>query len=290
MKTYRSILAQLSAQLSGPLSALVFFVMLLAPIQAFSESLTGSLARGGVVRIDPDTNRATVYSRQGASQLWDGTHELEDGSVIIINDGIVTSGSPAERNARPYASPDSDLTQISSSACVDLVIKVCGFNGACKNDEACSPARQLMQLEKEEAWQTRIQGPNQTSAQCRKALSNEKYFTRCPSQQLSDAPSACENLVQRVCGHENDCKNQPGCNAARQLFAMETQERLASRRPEDPTYTSGKCLDAMGDSGFFRKCGDPVNEAALEDAGNGSETPGSETTPAQPRFRDSTRR
>ena len=50
---------------------------------ACAQNWTGSLDSGGVVRIDPNTNRATVYSDNGSTQLWDGTHELQDGSVII---------------------------------------------------------------------------------------------------------------------------------------------------------------------------------------------------------------
>ena len=47
-----------------------------------------TLQHGGVVTVDPDTNRATVTQRGVTTPLWDGTHRLEDGSVLIINRGV----------------------------------------------------------------------------------------------------------------------------------------------------------------------------------------------------------
>lgn len=262
----------------------------LAPIQALGQSWTRGLEHGGVVKIDPTTNRATIYNDQGSTQLWDGTHRLENGSVIIVEDGVVKSGGGEARHSIAPVTPEPGGPLAGSSTCVELVIKVCGFNGECRNAEACSPARQLMQLEKEEAWQTHSQGPNETSAECRKALSNEGYFTRCQSQRLSDAPTSCEKLVSRVCGEDASCSDTPGCPPARQLLAMETQERLASRTPDRPTYTSGKCEEALKGSGFFRRCGQPAEDPGSGYGGSDSETPGSETSPAPPRFRDVTRR
>ena len=167
---------------------------------------------------------------------------------------------------------------IASSACVELVIKVCGFNGECKEAPPCSPARQLMQLEKDEAWQTRSQGPNQTTAQCRQALDNESYFVRCDVKRPSKTPTACEILANQVCGDSNQCAESEPCSAATQLLSMETQERLISRTPERPTYTSNKCRELTKGSEFFIPC---RSVSAEEDAGgNGSEKPQSEMPPA----------
>ena len=263
---------------------------ILAPALALGQSWTGGLERGGVVKIDPTTNKATIYDNRGATQLWDGTHRLENGSVIIVEDGIVRSGGgEAPRSSLPVQ-PEPGISRVGSSTCVELVIKVCGFNGECREAEACSPARQLMQLEKEEAWQTHSQGPNQTSAQCRKALSNEDYFVRCDNLRPSETPTACEKLVSRVCGDDANCSDTPGCPPARQLLAMETQERLASRTPDRPTYTSGKCEEALKGSGFFKQCGQQAENPVSATDGSDSERPVSETTPAPPRFRDLTRR
>ena len=225
-----------------------------------AQSWTGTLSEGGVVQIDPTTNKATIYTDKGATQLWDGTHQLQDGSVIIVDEGVVTSGGgelQPEVLAPPAPPALEETTPQTSSACVELVIKVCGFNGECSDSPACSPARQLMELEKDEAWQTRSKGPNKTSGECRKALTNEDFFSQCEVHRQSDVPTACERLVTHVCGEDDQCAQSPACSPARQLLAMETQERLASRIPDRPTYTSGKCLQAFEDQQFFKRCKAP---------------------------------
>ena len=228
---------------------------LLYTTQGSAQSWTKGLEDGGVVSVDPQTNKATVYTGKGSTQLWDGAHRLNDGTVIIVQDGIVTSGvdSTAPHPLAPVAE-DEAAQPLTSSACVELVIKVCGFNGECKDEPGCSPARQLMQLEKDEAWQTRSNGPNTTSVQCREALENEQFFARCTIVQTTEKPTACQNLVASVCGSENQCSEAPACSPAQQLLAMETQERLASRSPDRPTYTSKKCAESMTKSEFFSAC------------------------------------
>ena len=233
---------------------LLIFALLYAT-QSLAQSWTRGLDDGGVVSVDPKTNKATVYTSKGSTQLWDGTHQLNDGSVIIVRDGIVTSGagSPPPIAAEPTA-VDETTDPLASSACVELVIKVCGFSGECRDEPGCSPARQLMQLEKDEAWQTQSKGPNETSAQCRKALKSEQFFARCTVMQPVDTPTACQKLVANSCGSENQCSGEPACLPAQQLLAMETQERLASRSPDAPTYTSSKCEESLAKSDFFIAC------------------------------------
>jgi hypothetical protein len=244
--------------------------------QSLAQSWTKGLAEGGVISVDPSTNKATVYTGKGSTQLWDGTHRLNDGSVVIVRDGIVTSGidSAAPVPMAP-ASSEEPAIPLASSACVELVIKVCGFSGECRDEPGCSPARQLMQLEKDEAWQTGSKGPNETSVQCRKALRNENFFSRCAIVQPSDAPTACQNLVARVCGEELQCSAAPACSPAQQLLAMETQERLASRSPDRPTYTSKKCEESLGKSDFFIACtiGKSLTGGFSAGVGNSSEKP-----------------
>lgn len=238
------------------ISATVFLLTtLLCAAQSLAQSWTKGLVDGGVVSVDPRTNKATVFTGKGSTQLWDGTHRLNDGSVIIVQEGIVTSGAGniAPLAAEPVSS-DQATDPPASSACVELVIKVCGFSGECKVEPGCSPARQLMQLEKDEAWQTQSKGPNQTSLQCREALANEEFFARCAVVQSTDEPTACQKLVANVCGSENQCNGEPACSPAQQLLAMETQERLASRAPDKPTYTSKKCEESLGESAFFIAC------------------------------------
>lgn len=241
-------------------AAVLLFVTLFFAVQTMAQSWTRGLEDGGVVSVDPRTNKARVYTGKTSTQLWDGTHRLNDGSVIIVRDGIVTSGagSAAPLAAEPIAN-DEQTVPLASSACVELVIKVCGFSGECKDATGCSPARQLMQLEKDEAWQSRSKGPNGTSMQCREALQNEKFFSRCTVAQLTDAPTVCQMLVAMVCGSENQCSGQPACPPAQQLLAMETQERLASKTPDAPTYTSKKCEESLAESDFFVAC--PIGKA-----------------------------
>ncbi len=261
----------------------VALLLLLAfPPLLLSQNWTGSLQGGGLVTVDPNTNKATLYTDKGSTQLWDGTHRLQDGSVIIVENGIVTSGAGTHQTAiTPPVSVEPGAEAPASSACVELVIKVCGFNGECSDQKACSPARQLMQLERDEAWQSRSQGPNKTSTQCREALENEAYFTRCEKNRLADdTPTACKRLVDRVCGTGDQCDSAAACSPARQLLAMETQERLASRDPDRPTYSSKRCLEALQGSDFFKRC--PAS-APSPAADSGSGTPGSGIPPFPPR-------
>jgi len=252
---------------------LTLALLLTLPLASLAQTWTGSLQGGGLVTVDPNTNKATLFTDKGSTQMWDGAHRLQDGSVIIIDNGIVTSGAGSHQTpiTPPVAMEPGDSAP-SSSVCVELVIKVCGFNGECSDQPACSPARQLMQLERDEAWQSRSQGPNKTSVQCREALQNEGYFIHCQQNKLLETPTACKQLVDSVCGGQDQCDTAPACSPARQLLAMETQERLASRDPERPTYSSKRCLEALKGSDFFKRC-PTLAPGQSPDAGNGSETP-----------------
>jgi hypothetical protein len=67
--------------------------------------------------------------------------------------------------------------------------------------------------------------------------------------------SPCEKLVRRVCGEDEQCAQQDGCSAARQLLEMEQQERAADPTPNRMTYASGQCQEADRDRQFFASCG-----------------------------------
>ena len=71
--------------------------------------------------------------------------------------------------------------------------------------------------------------------------------------------SPCEQLVRQVCGKQDQCANVEACDPARQLLAMEQQERHASSNPNLMTYTSGQCLNAMKDKEYFGICPGPEN-------------------------------
>ncbi|MCB1758777.1 MAG: hypothetical protein KDI68_03225 [Gammaproteobacteria bacterium] len=228
------------------------FLLILIPLAA--HAWTAELHNGGVISVDSSTNKATIYSDRGTTQLWDGTHQLQDGSVVIVRDGVVTSGdSPQPLPESRQVEPDRAVPA-ASSTCVELVIKACGFNGECRDTGGCPAARQLMQLEQDEAWQTGSKGPNQTSVKCREALNNDSYFKRCDVVRHSESPTACERLTTSVCGSDNQCESSEACQAAQQLLAMETQERLVSRNPDRPTYTSKQCEESSANRSFFKSC------------------------------------
>jgi hypothetical protein len=270
-----------------PQCLLSLLLVLLLPGLLLAQDWTGALEDGEVVRVDPTTNRATVYSDKGSTQLWDGVHQLNDGSVIIVTDGVVTSGGGTTHQT-PFVPQVTDETMTPTpSPCVELVIKVCGFNGECSDDESCSPARQLMKLEKEEAWQTRGKGGQETTAQCREALANEAFFKRCEiEKKVSKKPTSCQKLVSFVCGPAGECSESKPCAPARQLLEMESKERSLSRRtPQHPTYSSKKCSEALEKPDFFTGCSVPEPEPK-PGYGDGSDsgTPASGMRPAPPQM------
>jgi len=150
---------------------------------ALAGGWTSQLQGGGTVTVDPGTNRATVTRDGVTSQLWDGAHRLQDGTILITNRGV--------------AIPNESILE----------------------------SRQI-QLPETEEWEgVRIVGT-----------------------------SPCERLVRRVCGDKNQCGDAEACNPANQLLDMETEERNASKNRGLMTYTSGQCLKAMNERGFFANC------------------------------------
>ncbi len=234
----------------------------LLPLPASAANYwTGNLQDGDVVRVERDTQKAKVFRDQGSAALWDGVHRLEDGSVIIVRDGVVVSGgkrplrpetveppeqSEGEDQALPFGPEDP--------ACVNLVIKVCGFDGQCNAAEACSPARQLLKLEKEEAMQHSNKGYNETARHCLEALEDESFFKPCAGSAAAP-PSECRKLADLVCGPNGECSDSRACSPARQLLDMEQEEIGMRLRRENRQLDSAKrCIEAMARSDFFAPC------------------------------------
>lgn len=67
-------------------------------------------------------------------------------------------------------------------------------------------------------------------------------------------PSRCEVLVTKACGSDNNCANQPGCQAARQLWEMEKKERTPNDSPTLITPSSDSCIEALADANYFAVC------------------------------------
>lgn len=248
-------------QIFRPLALIVLFAL---PSFAWAQTQISELQDGKIVRIDPATRTATLYSESGSTQLWDGTHRLRDGSVIIVHDGVVVSEGgkggvqPIAENetlADPRAADDDQHPIPEEAACVKLAIKVCGFDGECRDSQGCSPARQLVELEKEEAWSSNhAPTPNHTTMQCQQALNNEAFFTPCNKKPESNQPTECEQLVNAACGLDEQCEDSQACAAARQLFQFELEERIEKiRRPERIPTTSKRCRQARQDP-FFKAC------------------------------------
>ncbi|WP_373509204.1 hypothetical protein, partial [Thiocapsa sp.] len=84
-------------------AALAILLLCAAPARA-DEPWTAPLQRGGQVEVDPRTNRPVLTQDGRQTQLWDGVHRLEDGSVIRIEGGrvvpttdmLVPSPTPSE--------------------------------------------------------------------------------------------------------------------------------------------------------------------------------------------------
>ncbi|MGD8843251.1 MAG: hypothetical protein PVJ83_07230 [Gammaproteobacteria bacterium] len=66
--------------------------------------------------------------------------------------------------------------------------------------------------------------------------------------------SPCEQLVQRVCGDNDQCSEVPACGLARQLLEMENEDRAKSEDPRGMTYSSGQCKEADKDRAYFQLC------------------------------------
>ena len=141
------------------------------------------LQGGGMITVDPDTNRATVTRDGVTAPLWDGTHRLDDGSILIIRRG---TSVPREYVASPRRIPEMDIEQWEGAPIV-------GY-------------------------------------------------------------TPCERLVHRTCGPQDKCCDAEGCNLARQLLAMEEEERAQSGNPSRMTYTSGQCQIVEKDRELFPFC------------------------------------
>jgi hypothetical protein len=166
------------------MTRLTLLILLMLPVFTVpAADWSSQLQGGGTVSVDPDTNRATVTRGGITSQLWDGAHRLQDGTILITNHGV--------------AIPNESILE----------------------------SRQLQPPETEEWEGVRIVGT-----------------------------SPCERLVRRVCGDKNQCSEAEACNPSRQLLDMETGERDASKNRGLMTYTSGQCLKALKETGFFAIC------------------------------------
>jgi hypothetical protein len=234
-------------------SLFVVLFLVLGVGQADAGSWTGTLQDGTVLKVDPSTQRAMRYYNGGVAPLWNGTHRLEDGSVVIVRDGQVV---PTESMMSTWAGEPGAEPTLSERYCDQLVRKTCGFHEECARSKPCVLARQLLRIEREQQSRAPIGegSPTQapSSSECRDALSSPS-FPACSVSAPAAKDTPCKKLVDRVCGAAGECEAGKACDPARQLLQMETDERLQSTDPDAVTPTGAECETAMTNS-FFEPC------------------------------------
>jgi hypothetical protein len=168
------------------LGAPVLLGLALITQPAAAESWSGTLSGGGQVLIDPRTNRPTVTIDGEETQLWDGVHRLDDGRELTVESGRVVPNQEILESRRPLP-PSTPLPEAAGGApilgrspCEVLVGQVCGADGACAAAEACGPARQLLEMEREEQREAGTPGrTTYTSEKCLEAQRDD-FFAPCP--------------------------------------------------------------------------------------------------------------
>ncbi|MEJ2591240.1 MAG: hypothetical protein P8178_07560 [Candidatus Thiodiazotropha sp.] len=233
-----------------PLFRLLSLLLVLVPLAAVADggSWQGYLQDGSQVRIDPATNKAIRTMDGESTPLWDGVHQLNNGAVIIVRDGVVV------RDENIIEAQQAQARDRLNAACMQLVKKVCGPHNECQSHPACDPARQMLALERDElngSWSGSVL---ESSTHCLEALGNETYFQACAYRKPSSSPTPCERLVVHVCGEDNRCAGAQGCNAAHQLVGMEQQDIYNA--PEGKvSSTSEQCSDLLSkETPFFQSC------------------------------------
>jgi hypothetical protein len=223
-------------------------VVLLLPLAALAEnpSWHGKLHDGSQVSIDSNTNKVVRRAEGAVTPLWDGVHKLDNGAVIIVRDGVVVKDQVIIE-----AQQEQERDRL-NAACMQLVKKVCGMHNECDSLPACDPARQLLEMERNElnsSWSGVIL---ESSTHCLEALANENFFKAC-DRRTSGHKTPCEKLQRRVCGSDDQCLSREACDAANQLISMEQQDIHSV--PGGFTYASAQCRDALADeSGYFSSC------------------------------------
>jgi hypothetical protein len=147
----------------------------LAPVLA--ADWQGTLLDGSRVEVDTTTHRAWRRVGSRVEPLWDGVHQLQDGSVVIVRHGTAV---PTERMQETWRQSAEEESRLATSACEDLIKRVCGVDHRCATSQACGLARQLRDMaagKSAEGMNADAQIDN--GGQCREALANPVFFVRC---------------------------------------------------------------------------------------------------------------
>jgi len=164
---------------------LLLFLMLVLPLHtALAVNPNFKLQKGGEITVDPNTNRATVTRGGVTSPLWDGTHRLDDGSVLIINQGVTVPNRTILESRRRLPTPEAEDwegAQIAGySPCEKLARRVCGQENQCGEIEGCTLATQLLDMEQDErAASENRNRMTYTSGQCQHVITDVELFPIC---------------------------------------------------------------------------------------------------------------
>lgn len=158
--------------------------------QAVQAAWSSQLEAGGELAVDPRTNRATITRGGVTTPAWDGVHQLQDGTTLIIRSGQAVPNESILRARQLPAESVTDQAEawigtpiVGYSSCEKLVRQVCGVNSQCEQSPACEPARQLLEMERQE--RTAASTPNimtYSSGQCMQAFKDKAFFARCTQQ------------------------------------------------------------------------------------------------------------
>ena len=163
---------------------LLFLVLVLSSHTVLLADTNFRSQQGDVVTVDPDTNRATVTRGGATTPMWDGTHRMQDGSVLIINRGIAVPNEAMLAPARPEL-PEAEKWEgapiAGYSPCEKLVRRVCGVKDRCGKVEGCTLARQLLDMEQDERAASKNRSRmTYTSGQCQNMMMDAEVFPVCP--------------------------------------------------------------------------------------------------------------
>lgn len=165
---------------------LLFIVLALPAYSALLADPNFRLEDGGAVTVDPNTNRATVTQDGVTTPLWDGTHQMQDGSILIINQGISVPGEPApgiRQKPIPEAEKWEGAPIVGYSPCEKLARHVCGKKNQCEKIQGCNLAQQLLDMEqKERAASENRNRMTYTSGQCQTMAADTETFPLCAQQ------------------------------------------------------------------------------------------------------------
>ena len=243
------------------LIAAFFSLSVITDTLALADDQAITLQDGSSFSVDPATQKAIRLDETG-TPLWDGVHRLNDGSVMIVRDGVVISGGTKQETAvddQAELAPAAE-DEYKISPCIQLSINSCGFNGECKDSTACLTARQLVNLELEEKLRGVTDIGVSTTDQCREALTDHETFAICQTTTPSAVQTPCSQLTAHVCGFKDQCADSEACQAARQLQSMESEERKLSRHRGRLSHSSLQCLDGVKNSDYFKPCLPPVTD------------------------------